>query len=86
MDEVKVVSLRGGPITTGTPNAVCVDGLNSLLARAEAGEVTGVCVVSIAPGGNAEYHLCGMIGGFSALGALEVVRAHLLEANFEGDE
>ena len=68
---------------TGEPHVseVCVDVLRDLLQRAEAGEVTGVGLAALHCNGDASYHVAGHIGGFSMLGALDMVRAELVEIN-----
>jgi len=59
--------------------------LRELLARAEAGEVTGICAAVVHCDGLASYHIGGFVGGYSALGALDMIRADLIEIN-RGDE
>jgi hypothetical protein len=76
-----VISLNGGP--TGEPQVAesCVIVLRELLARAEAGDITGVCAAVVHCDGLASYHIGGFVGGYSAIGALELLKAELIETN-----
>ena len=77
----KVISINGGP--TGEPEIVenCVIVLRDLLARAEAGEITGIGAAVVHCDGLASYHVGGFVGGYSVLGALDMIRADLIDIN-----
>lgn len=74
-----VVSLRGGP--TGLPevNAAAVEALERWLEMARSGHLVGVALAGLDCDGCGRWALSGRVGGYSMLGALEVVRAELLD-------
>lgn len=76
-----VVSLNGKPSGNREVSQVCVDTLRDLLERAEAGELVGVGLAARYENGEASYHVAGHVGGFSMSGALDMVRAELVDIN-----
>lgn len=79
MGDVK--SMFGGPSGLPEVSEVAVSTLRDLLERAEAGELIGVAAVCVHCDGAASYNIGGRVGGFSAIGALEMAKAELLEVN-----
>lgn len=77
----RIVSLHGKPTGQREVSKVCVDALRDLLERAQAGEVVGVGLAALHCDGEASYHLCGRVGGYSMQGAVEMVRADLVDIN-----
>jgi hypothetical protein len=47
----KVISLTGEPIRTAATDQLCIDTLRDILALAESGEITGVCIAGQSPDG-----------------------------------
>lgn len=79
-----VIGLNGAPRGQREVSAPCVNVLRDLLERAEAGEVIGVGISALHHDGDASYYVCGRVGGFSMVGALDMVRADLVEINRGG--
>jgi len=80
---MSVVSLHGGPTGERERSEACVATLRRYLEMAEAGEISGVALVGLYHDGAACWHLGGRVGGYSMLGALEMVRSDLVEVNKE---
>lgn len=78
-----VEGIFGGPSGLPAVNDVAVALLADLLERAKSGELIGAAVVGVHCDGVASYHVGGRVGGFSAVGALEVMKSELLEVNKE---
>lgn len=76
-----VVSLNGRPTGKREVSQVCVDVLRDLLERAEAGELVGIGLAGLHENGEASYHVAGHVGGFAMHGALDMVRAELVDIN-----
>lgn len=76
-----VISLNGKPIGKNEVSKVCVDTLREMLQSAESGELTGVAVVGLHSNGEASYHIVGQVGGFSMVGALDIIKAELVDIN-----
>lgn len=74
-----VVSLRGGP--TGLPevDVVAVEILERWLEMARSGHLVGVAVVGLGCDGCGSWAMGGKIVNYEALGALEVLRAGLVD-------
>ena len=79
----EVLSLHGGPTYQRQPNETCIAELRKLLAKAEAGEVIGVCVAETYFDGCASFLFAGQVGGFSTLGALRIIEERLVAINEE---
>ncbi|WP_150524016.1 4-hydroxythreonine-4-phosphate dehydrogenase PdxA [Roseibium sediminis] len=82
----KVVSLNGGPISQpGEPNAQCVEALEKALEMARAGAIDGVAIVGLYPDNCSDYRLGGRVGGYTMLGAAQMVVQELALANLDGE-
>lgn len=79
-DAPKIVAIHNGrPLPEpGKPNDACVRELEKLLDQARAGEVVGLAGGILYADRAAGFCLIGDCGGYSQLGALEVVRKRLL--------
>jgi hypothetical protein len=73
-----VISLNGGP--TGLPerNENAVTTLKNLLEKAEAGEVVGVAIAAMHCDNSGGWSIGGFIGGYSLLGAIEVMKDDIM--------
>lgn len=80
MSDGDVESLFGGPTGEREVSSACVEGLEYLLERARNGEVIGFAASFLHADGTANYCACGHVGGYSMLGALEIVRCELVDA------
>lgn len=76
-----VVSLNGKPTGKREVSQVCVDTLRDLLERAEAGELVAIGLAGLHENGAASYHVVGRIRGYAMHGALDMVRAELVDIN-----
>lgn len=76
-----VVGIHGMP--TGQPDIsdACVDTLRDLLQRAEAGDIIGIGISALHCDGCASFWVSGRAGGYSMIGALEMVKAQLVDIN-----
>ena len=82
-----VVGLHGQPVASdGQPVQSVVDALETLLAAARAGDITGICVADADQLGRVGYHIVGLAGGFAMIGALQVMGQILAEQAMEGIE
>lgn len=79
----KVVSLRGQPTGERKVNANAVAAAQRLLEQAQAGEVIGVAVVTLHYDSAAAFDMAGKLGGYSMLGACDMVHDLLVEVNKE---
>lgn len=79
MAEDRVVSLFGGPTGERKVNALCVEGLEELLMRARAGEIVGIACAALHSDGLSSCQTSGLMGGYSLVGALQVLSADLVE-------
>lgn len=78
----KVIGLRGqATFTPGEPCEVTVKAARDLLEMAEAGECRAICAVYRYADNSVGACSAGQIGGYSMLGALEMLRADLVDAN-----
>jgi len=77
----EVHSLHGG--ITGERQVVdgAVEALREMLEMAEAGELIGFAGAYLTHDGCGCYRVEGRVGGYSALGALETAKSHLVEIN-----
>lgn len=80
-----VIGLNGPPTTEPTVIPSCVETLREWLARAEAGECIGVCVIGLHHNGLASYDLAGILGGYSLICAMEAAKIVLMGAAHEQD-
>lgn len=69
------VAIQGG----GEVNEDFVEYLEGLLERARSGHAIGICGSVLGGDGNAEWVVCGRVGSFGMIGALEVGRLELIE-------
>jgi hypothetical protein len=76
-----VVSLWGQPVGVREPSPALVQELERLLEAARSGEIIGGGFVLLHADATASWVMAGRMGGFSVLGALEMVRAELIETN-----
>lgn len=81
-----VRSLFGNTTVDHEPNATCIAECKRLLEAAQAGEVVGVAVVRLHKDNMASYSLAGIAGGFSMLGAAEMVKSELVMINDGWDQ
>lgn len=79
----EVVSLTGGLTHQREVVPNCVSVLEDLLERARAGEIVGVAVAGLYYDATAAYWVGGRVGGYGMIGALEMIRADLVEINRE---
>lgn len=77
----EVVSLTGGLTHQREVVPGCVSVLEDLLERARAGEIVGVAVAGLRYDATAAYRVGGRVGGYGMIGALEMIRADLVEIN-----
>ena len=82
--EMKVVSLTGDEISPGEVNAKAVEVAEELLARARSGDVVGISAVMLHSDRGTSYFHGGCVGGYSMLGAVEMLRAELVAVNSDG--
>jgi hypothetical protein len=75
----KVISLDGGPIGLPERNENAVATLREALEMAEAGEIVGIGVVMLHKDAMGSYRFGGKVGGYSMLGAIDVMKADLME-------
>lgn len=80
----KVVSISGGAVPTREPNATCIAALTEWLEMARAGEIVGVVMAALHHDGLGSFAICGTVGGYSMIGALEIAKADLVEINRDG--
>lgn len=76
-ERTKIVSLFGDTVAQKSPNQACIDMLESYLELARSGETIGAVVVALQHDASANWSCCGMIGGYSLLGAMDVAHSHL---------
>lgn len=92
MSEDKIVSIFGGNVTVEeAPKkvyAVLVRRIEEMLEEAKRGDIVGAGIVTLDTSNLAEYTIVGSVGGYSMLGALEMVKSHLIEINrgYTGDD
>lgn len=72
----KIVEIYGG-VAKQEPNLATIAALEEALERAKAGEVVGVGIVYLEHDGAGGYMLSGRVGGFSMLGASQIMSAEL---------
>jgi len=85
MSEDKIVSIFGGNVTVeDTPKQVypgLVEHLEALLEEAKRGELVGIGVAALDYNNYASYSLEGSVGGYGMMGALDMVKSHLIDMN-----
>ena len=77
--------LHGADIHQKVANPNTVSFLEGLLERARSGEIIGVAVAVLHDDFTASSAVVGGVGGYSMLGALEMIRHDLVEVN-RGDD
>ena len=75
----KVISLNGGPLGKPQPNADCIRALEDWLEKARSGQIIGVGMVGLGFNDTGQWAVAGVVGGFSMVGALEIVRDELVK-------
>jgi len=80
-----VESLFGGPSVGRVVNEDLVSALSELLERAKSGEIIGIACSSVHWDHVASYSVCGLVGGYSLLGGLEMAKAEIISVNFGGE-
>jgi hypothetical protein len=78
-----VTALYGGVTHERQVVESTVEALREMLEMAEAGELIGFAGAYLTHDGCGCYRVAGRIGGYSALGALEVAKSHLIDINRE---
>jgi hypothetical protein len=78
-----VISVFGGAIGKQEPIADCVTCLEKYLEMARSGKIQGVAMVAMDSDNVTEYAIAGHVGGFSVIGALQVVQQHLIDFTLE---
>ena len=76
-----VVTLRGNSV--GKPNAQYIAMLEDELQRARAGDTVGGALIRLHSDMAASWAVAGVVGGYSMLGALQMVQYELVEANHD---
>ena len=76
-----VVSFKGAPFGQKEVNSICVDVLQDLLRRAEAGELVGIALGALHYNSETSWHVAGHVGGYAMIGALEMAKADLIDVN-----
>ncbi len=77
----EVVSLRGGPVAaTREVRQSVVDALTEALERAHAGDLQAIGLAWMDADNCAGYQTCGLLGGYSIVGAAHIVLCQLTEA------
>lgn len=73
-----VVGMGGDPIPSGDPNPDLVSHLEDILEMARSGEIGGCATIMLHSDRTASYRFGGLVGGWSMLGALQIVQSHLV--------
>ena len=81
----EIRSLYGVDIHQSVAREDVVAFLENVLERARAGEVIGVGVAALHNNFEASYAVVGGVGGYSMLGALDMIRAEIVEINRDED-
>lgn len=79
MSEGRVVSMFGGPTGERQVSDDVIRVLEDLLERAHSGEVIGFSGAVLVHDGCANFYACGMVGGYSMIGALEMAKSEVLD-------
>lgn len=83
----KIIGLHGQHIPeTQEPVESVVEALEEMLADAKAGQLIGIGCVTMDHSSRAGYRLCGYLSSYSALGAVEMIKADLAGAIMEDSE
>lgn len=85
MGDNNVVSVFGGPVGFREPNLALIDALEGYLLAARSGEIIGGAFGFLRHDGSGERGLVGAVGGYSLIGAIDIVRAELVEIVLEVD-
>lgn len=73
----QVVPLRGGLTGEKKVNPRAVEALEELLEMAWSGEIVGIAAAGMCHDGCGMYRVAGLVGGYSMLGAIDVVRSEV---------
>lgn len=76
-----VTSIFGEPVADGKANEACVEELERLLECAKRGEVIGFAGTYMMQDYTSNYLIAGLAGGFGMLGAVEMIKAELIDIN-----
>ncbi len=86
MSDSKIVSLGGAEFADSRePNSHLIEALEGALERARSGETIGCALVELYNDRAAGSRVAGRFGGYSMLGAMEMVRMDIIEANRDED-
>lgn len=67
------------------PNQTTIEALEEMLDLAKRGEIKGFAMVPLWHDNTASYLVMGRVGGYAMLGALQMVSAHLVDINLDGE-
>ena len=74
----KVIEINSGiDITPGIVNEKTVEALEEALEQARSGEIVGVSIIKRHPDSLTSYHIAGISGGYSMVGAANCVMLEL---------
>ena len=76
-----IISLWGGPTGERNPSPALIEVLEKWLEKAKSGEVIGAAIIGVYQDNLSGYHLAGKVGGYCMLGALEMVKAEIVDIN-----
>lgn len=63
-----------------------IDALEQVLEAAKSGEIVGVAITTLDHKGMGGYAIAGRVGGYSMIGAIEMIKAELVTVNWGDDE
>ena len=81
-----VKPLFGGMTYEREVVAATIDALEQILEAAKSGEIVGVAITTLDHKGMGGYSIAGRVGGYSMIGALEMIKAELIAVNWGDDE
>lgn len=67
-------------------NATTVEALEEMLELAKKGEIKGFVMAPLWHDNTTSYLMMGRVGGYAMLGALDMIRHHLVGANMNGED
>lgn len=83
----KIVSMNGAPVPEARdPSPVLVGYLEDMLEQAKSGEILGMATATMHSDRTTGYSVVGIVEGFSMLGALELAKFSLIEADQQARE
>lgn len=77
----KVTALFGGHTGVPQPDQNCIEVLENLLEKARGGEVIAVAIAAKHHDGLATANHGGKVAGYALIGALEAIKASLIDFN-----